>query len=312
MKKITGTFKTDFDDPRECLVLRLSQDAKEIATGGEVSNEIEIQLEDGAIPVGTEIFGNDELTPAGTYYDVTAKDPVGMHYVETHLKCLRISGKSPINLNDLIPMTEGELQELHKAASPYYNPPEEVHRVRVPAPRKPGSPANHFGFFGVTITYPAGTKAIPVPAIAEEKLFGVCAFTLPFRAVVGCASIIFDSAAQGSDNKLIVGLYDASGKRVCVTTIDVCSGMATGEFDPPMPLPAGDYHLAWAVARHSASLQIRTIDVDREKMSLVNAGGGATVFGFGKIRSGDSLPEKLELDGVPRAPIAPPLVYFKG
>jgi hypothetical protein len=46
--------------------------------------------------------------------------------------------------------------------------------------------------------------------------------------------------------------------------------------------------------------------VARDKMSLVNADGGAPVFGFGKIRSGDTLPEKLELDGVPRAPVPPP------
>jgi hypothetical protein len=253
---------------------------------------------DGRIPPGTEILGNDELT-GNTVYDVTVS--TGLRACDYYYRqSLKITGPGPIDINAIIP--EGFVPEPE---------PEPVKPPRFVAPRKPGSTANHVGFFGVTISYPPGTKSISVPSL-EQQVFGVCAFTLPFRAVVGCASIIVDSAAQGADNKLIVGLYDASGKRVCATAVDVCNGMATGEFETPVNLPAGDYHLAWGVARHSTTLQIRCIDVDRDQIHLVNAGGGATVFGFGKIRSGDSLPEKLELDGVPRAPIPPPLVYFKG
>jgi hypothetical protein len=220
-------------------------------------------------------------------------------------------GKSPINLNDLIPITERELRELNKAADPYYNPPEVVRRIRVPAPRKPGSTANHIGFFGVTIGYPARTGTTAVPAISEQRVFGVRAFTLPFRAVIGCASIIVDSPALGKE--VIVGLYDASGKRVCATAIDVSKGgVATGEFPIPVPLNAGDYLLAYGVNRFSSTFKVRSIEVESDQMSVVHAGGGATVFGFGKIRGGDSLPEKLELEGVGfRAPVPPPLVYFK-
>jgi len=144
----------------------------------------------------------------------------------------------------------------------------------------------------------------------EGRIFGVCAFTLPFKSSVGCASIIVDSPSAGTENKLLVALFNAGGERVCATAIDVSGGLATGEFASPVNLPAGDYHLAWGVARHSSTLKLRCIDVDRDQISLANAGGGATVFGFGKAY-GDELPEKLKLISQPGSEFPPPLVYFK-
>jgi hypothetical protein len=205
------------------------------------------------------------LDPSGTYYSVTAEGIYGIHYVDYYNECLKIVGKAPINLNALIPITEGELRELNEAASPYYNPPEVVRRIRVPAPRKPGSTANHVGFFAVTIGYPARTGTTGVPAISEQRVFGVRAFTLPFRAVIGCASVIVDSPALGKE--VIVGLYDASGKRVCATAIDVSKcGVATGEFPIPVPLNAGDYLLAYGVNRFSSTHRGgERSDVSRER-----------------------------------------------
>jgi hypothetical protein len=255
---------------------------------------------DGRIPPGSEIWGNDELA-GDTWYHVSVSNDLPRPQKYYWEESLKITGPGPIDINAIIP--EGFVPEPE---------PEPVKPPRVVAPRRPGSTANHVGFFGVTISYPAKTGSTAVPAI-DERVFGFCAFTLPFRAIVGCASIIVDGAAQGNENTLLLGLYDADGKKKCATAIDVCNGLSTGEFESPVPLAAGDYYLAFGVARHSSTLQLRCIDVDRDQIYLVNAGGGATVLGFGAVNNGSALPDKLELVSLPgRELVRPPLVYFKG
>jgi hypothetical protein len=54
----------------------------------------------GSIPAGTQVWANDELSPANTFYHLTVQDGTsGTAYRER----LTIAGNSPINLNSIVP-----------------------------------------------------------------------------------------------------------------------------------------------------------------------------------------------------------------
>lgn len=102
-KTITGTFQFPDGTPASgaSLTLLLSQDSNDGGSGQILHVPIVIVLDsNGAIPVNTAIFANDQITPNGTYYVVSVKDKVyGLVYFEQ----LAIQGTSPINLNALTP-----------------------------------------------------------------------------------------------------------------------------------------------------------------------------------------------------------------
>jgi len=102
MKTITGSFLREDGTPAAgaTLTLKLSQDASS-PSGQIMAALISITLDqNGAIPVGTQIWANDELQPPGTVYHVTVQDGTsGTAYKER----LTIAGASPISLNSLVP-----------------------------------------------------------------------------------------------------------------------------------------------------------------------------------------------------------------
>lgn len=85
------------------LVLKLSNDSALIAGTGQVApTRITISLNSsGAIPAATQIYGNDELLPTGTYYFVAVYNAtMGPVYGPENFS---ITGTSPINLNLITP-----------------------------------------------------------------------------------------------------------------------------------------------------------------------------------------------------------------
>src|ERR1700737_4055480 len=109
-KIIKGSFKRQlgFDDEPEQLepaageivTLRLSQQATVIATGAKVgggdrpSNGFQIELdENGEIPAGTEILGNDEVLPHGTFYEVELSYENAFGRVDTGERWVVIAGQ---------------------------------------------------------------------------------------------------------------------------------------------------------------------------------------------------------------------------
>jgi hypothetical protein len=262
MKKISGTL--NHDELGDCrLILRLSQDAKVIATGERLEAfEREFPLdENGSLPEEAQIYANDELEPPGTYYYAVAEGIYGIHYLEYYNAALRIVGKSPINLNELVPITEVELLELQRAASPYYNPPEpEPGPVAPPLPAKRVPGANYSGFWG-GVVYPAG-EGDCMPIEREESY----PFYLPFKAVVRQASILVDVPHPGRSATVTVGLQEVvSGKKVRVAIDARKPGVATAFFDEAVILNQGEHILSWSA--DSTALKVRSAmqtDFDRK------------------------------------------------
>jgi uncharacterized protein YuzE len=252
MKTISGNFNNDqLGDGR--LTFRLSQDATEIATGAEVFEDIEIQLdENGKIPDGTEILANDELTP-GTYYNVTAEGIHGIHYLDYYNESLKIVGTSPINLNELVPIPADEVEKLQKAANPFYNPPApEPGPVAPPLPAKRVPGANYSGWWG-GVVYPAGHG--DCMTIEREERYP---FYLPFKAVVRQVSILVDVPHPGRGATVTVGLQDVvSGKKVCTTIKASKQGIVTAFFDEAVILNQGEHILSWSA--DSTALKVRSI-----------------------------------------------------
>jgi hypothetical protein len=105
MKKITGIFTGPDGTPLAGAVLDLvlSQDATVMGTGQVAPRAVSLVLEkDGSLPEDTEVWANDELSPAGTYYTATLQEPVtGENIYGPELWPLL--GASPIELSDIVP-----------------------------------------------------------------------------------------------------------------------------------------------------------------------------------------------------------------
>jgi hypothetical protein len=88
------------------LSLKLSQDAVVIGTSQIAPRNIAFTLTTlGAIPPTTQIWANDELNPVGTFYALTVMDSGGG--VIYGPEFFNISGASPINLNNIVPVGGG-------------------------------------------------------------------------------------------------------------------------------------------------------------------------------------------------------------
>jgi hypothetical protein len=102
VKQISGTFLREDGSPASgaTLTLKLNQDASS-PSGQIMAALISIVLDStGNIPSGTQIWCNDELSPATTFYHATVQDgSSGTAYRER----LVIAGNSPINLNSIVP-----------------------------------------------------------------------------------------------------------------------------------------------------------------------------------------------------------------
>src|SRR5713226_4172519 len=101
---ISGTFKRPDGSPASgsVLTLALSQDAVTIDGSAVIEKYLVwITLDaNGAIPSGVQVWGNDEILPANTYYTAEISNPpFGYAYNEN----LKIIGPSPVNLNTLVP-----------------------------------------------------------------------------------------------------------------------------------------------------------------------------------------------------------------
>ena len=81
------------------LYLRLSEDAVVAYTGDIAPRVVRVILENGQIPLNFSIYANDELSPAGTTYDLSVVVGGGTVWSANDWS---IAGPSPINLNTLI------------------------------------------------------------------------------------------------------------------------------------------------------------------------------------------------------------------
>lgn len=105
MKVISGTFQDAAGNPLALgrLFLRLSQDAVALGTAQIAPTLISIQLNaSGQIPAATNVFFNDELTPSGTSYTVSAVAAGGG--LAWGAESVLVTGAS-FNLNNAIPAT---------------------------------------------------------------------------------------------------------------------------------------------------------------------------------------------------------------
>lgn len=82
------------------LVLEISQPSYIVSTGQMVTTPVVITLDASGDAPSTAIWYNDELSPDGTYYNVSVLDSNGNVQYETHWV---LSGASPINLDTLTP-----------------------------------------------------------------------------------------------------------------------------------------------------------------------------------------------------------------
>jgi len=102
VKQISGTFLREDGSPAAgaTLTLKLNQDASS-PSGQVMAALISIVLDQtGSIPAGTQVWANDELSPATTFYHATVQDGTsGTAYRER----LVIAGNSPISLNAIVP-----------------------------------------------------------------------------------------------------------------------------------------------------------------------------------------------------------------
>jgi hypothetical protein len=108
MKTITGKWQDGAGQNVSfgILSLKLNQDAVVLATSQIAPRNIAFTLDTtGSIPAATQIWANDELNPAGTFYSLTVMDSGGG--VVYGPENFTISGGSPINLNNIIPSGSG-------------------------------------------------------------------------------------------------------------------------------------------------------------------------------------------------------------
>lgn len=345
MKRIKGKFYRYNGQPAAgtILSLELSQAATVIATREEVEARgntphtqnrgvIHIELdENGEIPASAEIYANDELHPFTAYYvggrwsqepydmpqNITAARPEQPQDADDdgHVRVddsrafggwYRIVGESPIDISKLAPLF----------AKPDYDFSRlEVPRRSLPAVRKPG--VNYNGFVGGVIYPPTTTDVCALPSLTASTgpfgkkggAFCVYAFTLPTLVIVSRVSVVVDTPKHG--RRVIVGLYDAAGKRRCVVSIDASKcGAATGVFESDVTLDAGELYLAWAETE-SGGVRLTSIGSTASHLDLANEGEGAVVLGTVVVPDGTvTLPERLGTI-TPTSSFVPPLTWFK-
>ena len=159
---------------------------------------------DGSIPPGFCARANDELLPAGSYYDIEVEDA---RYFNERVE---ITGDEAV---DLTPPPEPEPVILDPYAG--LSPRERELKAADGAIVRDGTmkfgKKNRVGFFAGSIHCPtssAGSVSLPS---GENGIFGVFPFSLPFAAVVNRVSILVDTGDKGT--AVSVGLYDASGSK---------------------------------------------------------------------------------------------------
>jgi len=345
MKKLKGKFYRYNGQPAAgtILSLELSQAATVIATREEVEARgntphtqnrgvIHIELdENGCIPEGAEIYANDELHPPGAYYvggkwsegpydmpqNITAVRPEQPQDADDdgHIRVddsrafggwYRIIGESPIDITKLVPLP----------AKPDYDTSRlEVPRRSLLAVRKPG--VNYNGFVGGTVYPPLATDVCALPSLTASTgpfgkktgAFCVYGFTLPTRAIVSRVSVVVDTPKHG--RRVIVGLFDAAGKRRCAASIDASKcGAATGVFECDVTLDAGELYMAWAETE-AGGVKLTSIGSTASHFDLANEGEGAIVLGTVAVPDGMStFPDKLGPIS-PTSSFVPPLTWFK-
>jgi hypothetical protein len=173
------------------------------------------------------------------------------------------NGDSSIDITKIEPLRDPTEPEPEPGEALASAPP-----PRVGPPRKSAT-TNHIGFFAGPIHFPV-PNARPVTVGRGSHGLG---FTLPFRALVSCASVYVVSRVQGSI--LLVELWDATGKRLCSAPLDVGKeGVMSVLFDPAVPLSPGDYELRWSGERLGAPVQLLGINYHQTQLELINGGGG--------------------------------------
>jgi len=103
MKQVTGTFLRPDGTPAAGATVRfiLSQNAS-CSAGLLVHESVEVVLdENGTLGDNFELWCNDEIYTAGTFYNVTLKDPV---YGPVLYENIVVAGASPISLQQLTPL----------------------------------------------------------------------------------------------------------------------------------------------------------------------------------------------------------------
>jgi hypothetical protein len=236
MKILKGRFEHANGRPMAegILTLKLSQDAKAIATGEQVPKKFETVLdENGEIKAGTMWWANDELKPAGTYYLVEA-----WHGVPCWRAWLKIVGTSPINLNELEQEEHAPLTAPEDVEPPAPEPP--------PAARKAG--VSYCGFFG-GVVYPPPSNAAADSLIAGADTFDSFEFALPFRAIINRVTVVVEDTCAYLQGKVVVKLRNLSNGKEYAASINASSiGKSTGEFPEELTLAAGDYSMSWAAS----------------------------------------------------------------
>jgi hypothetical protein len=277
MKRITGTFVDSDGKPfaYDNLTLELQSDNddagddpceryKPIEATEEQAKDFtgyySFQLNgEGKPPSDTKIFANDELTGGGGYYKVAVTLGRGTSHKLCFKERLRIAGPEPIDLTTLIPF-DYVVPEPQPAPA---LPP----RPRVAPPRK--SPTtNYVGFFAGPVHFPV-PNAAPVTVGRSRGSHG---FTLPFSALVSCASVYVVSPVPGGT--LLLELWDTKVKK-CSAPIAVGKDGVASVFFEPVPLSPGDYELRWSGERLGAQVQLLGVNYQQQQIELINAGGGA-------------------------------------
>jgi hypothetical protein len=320
MKKICGIFESiDGGVPPEqsFVRLRLSEDATVIATGERIEGErreITLSLdESGQILPDSEMWANDELHPAGTYYSVESENgryineflvPHGASEEGTYFGYVTIAGDPPIDISKL-PILGAEPKP-----EPVF-----VRPVRRSSPAVRRSGVNYTGFVGGIIHPPSTVGVCPMPRLEAAGFikpsgeFGVHCFTLPFKAVVTRVSVNVETPRMG--RQVVVGLYRADGEKLCAATIDVSKpDVATGEFGGEVTLPAGELYLAWS-QQSGDGVKLSSIGANQGQWELANAAGGGIVLGTVLVPNRTAgLPDKLGSIN-PTTSFVPPLTWFK-
>jgi hypothetical protein len=281
-----------------------AEEAKQFAPTYDIPPTYEFDLdEDGRIPAGTVVVGNDELAGNTWYRAVATMPPPSNVSIGPNDSCrpvvyrneeLKIEGDAPIYLlpePEIVPPTP---RELELAAI-----------VRDGTPRL--GKKNRNGFFAGPIHYSPTTIADPVSAPSLDRgEFGVLGFTLPTPAVVNRVTVQIDAASSGT---LLVGLYNVNGSKVVETQIDLNQqGCATGIFASEVNLTEGDYFLAWATRTRWAG-RLRGLGFT-EQLNLMNASGSPTI-GAGRSADRKTLPSTLGEFKFSGTDVKPILAYFK-
>lgn len=265
-----------------------TDEAVEFKQEYEIPDSYDFSLDgDGRTKPGTQIIGNDELSGNTSYHITVAVE--GPEWVGFNRVCfehrLRITGDLPVDLNEIV-------REPEVDPDAHLSPRERELKAADAAIRRDGTARfgkkNRNGFFAGTIHCPTSNAgAVRLPA-RESGKFAVFPFSLPFSTVVNRVSILVDTASSGF---VLIGVYDASGKKRCEGEIDLSRvGPATGIFPNTINLDEGDYFLAWGTDLYRDA-EVRGVGVI-DQFNLLNASGTA-LMGTARWR-GEILPEILD------------------